>query len=238
MGCLPFIFIAFIIGGIVWVLSLISNSISRNQRFNPVALRAAIEKNLAPGEEIIDAGYFDEYVEVVEGGNTTTKYSNTYVLVITNKYFRSFIFSGKKLNVTAESHSLLEDCSQISSSSNIYAINFKIYINGVAHSYENTNEIESATRFVENLKKAVDFKRDQLSSGGTGNELKELSKLLEKGLLTDEEWSRAKALFLGKPRDKQEESIKLLYNLYELHKAGALSFGEFNQKKWDLLSKK
>ncbi len=91
---------------------------------------------------------------------------------------------------------------------------------------------------MENLKKAVDFKRDQLSSGGTGNELKELSKLLEKGLLTDEEWSRAKALFLGKPRDKQEESIKLLYNLYELHKAGALSFGEFNQKKWDLLSKK
>lgn len=73
-------------------------------------------------------------------------------------------------------------------------------------------------------------------SSGAGS-LVELAALREQGLLSDDEWDHAKSLFLGKPVDAQQESIVLLRQLYELTRSGVLSQGEFNIKKWEILSR-
>jgi len=76
------------------------------------------------------------------------------------------------------------------------------------------------------------------SEKGIGYELEQLSKLAKEGLITQEEWERAKELFLGNQKSKQEELIKQLQSLFELYKKGVLSESEFNTKKWEVLSKK
>jgi len=76
------------------------------------------------------------------------------------------------------------------------------------------------------------------SEKGIGYELEQLSKLAKEGLITQEEWERAKELFLGNQQSKQEELIKQLQSLFELYKKGVLSESEFNTKKWEVLSKK
>jgi hypothetical protein len=70
------------------------------------------------------------------------------------------------------------------------------------------------------------------------DELKKLSDLKSLNVLTEEEFQRAKDLFLGKPPDKREEALTILKNLHSLYKAGVLSESEFNMKKWDILSRK
>ena len=68
-------------------------------------------------------------------------------------------------------------------------------------------------------------------------ELQKLAELARLGVLSQQDWERAKQLYLGKPVNKREEAIKNLSQLYQLHKAGALSASEFNMKKWDILSR-
>ncbi|MCX5971840.1 MAG: hypothetical protein NTV14_10145 [Coprothermobacterota bacterium] len=70
------------------------------------------------------------------------------------------------------------------------------------------------------------------------DELTKLSALKGLNILTEEEFQKAKALFLGKPSDKREEALMILKNLHGLYKAGVLSESEFNLKKWDILSRK
>lgn len=84
----------------------------------------------------------------------------------------------------------------------------------------------------------------QISGGGSGghvpsmaDELAKLSELASKGVLSPDEWERAKALYLGKPPDRRAEDARLLSHLHELRKAGALSESEFNLKKWEILSR-
>jgi hypothetical protein len=72
---------------------------------------------------------------------------------------------------------------------------------------------------------------------GVADELRKLAVLTNEGVLTRDDLERAKGLFLGKPRPKQDEATRLLRNLYELHCQGALSESEFNMKKWDILAK-
>lgn len=76
--------------------------------------------------------------------------------------------------------------------------------------------------------------------GGSGvaAEIQKLSVLYSKGLITQEEFERGKALFLGSPPDKAKKTLEALGSLYRLMKQGALSEAEFNMKKWDLLSGK
>ena len=78
--------------------------------------------------------------------------------------------------------------------------------------------------------------------GGGGSsvaaEIQKLSILNSKGLISQEEFERGKALFLGSPPDKAKKTLEALGSLYRLMKQGALSEAEFNMKKWDLLSGK
>ena len=69
------------------------------------------------------------------------------------------------------------------------------------------------------------------------DDLDRLSQLAREGLLTDEEWTRAKELFLGKAPDRRAASLENLRQLHALHREGALSEGEFNGKKWEILSR-
>ena len=78
-------------------------------------------------------------------------------------------------------------------------------------------------------------------SGSTpllADEFKKLADLKSMNILTEDEFQRAKALFLGKPPDKREEALVILKNLHSLYKSGVLSESEFNMKKWDILSRK
>ena len=67
--------------------------------------------------------------------------------------------------------------------------------------------------------------------------LDQLVPLLNDGILTQEEFDRAKDGFLGATVEVRESSVALLRQLHSLHKSGVLTESEFNLKKWDILSK-
>jgi hypothetical protein len=67
-------------------------------------------------------------------------------------------------------------------------------------------------------------------------EIEKLGQLLAAGVITEEEFERGKALYLGAPPDKAAAAIELLQNLDALRKKGVLSESEFNTKKWEILS--
>ena len=67
--------------------------------------------------------------------------------------------------------------------------------------------------------------------------LDQLVPLLNDGILTQEEFDRAKDGFLGATVEVRESSVGLLRQLHSLHKSGVLTESEFNLKKWDVLSK-
>ncbi len=69
------------------------------------------------------------------------------------------------------------------------------------------------------------------------DDLERLATLARDGLLTDEEWTRAKELFLGKRPDARELALGHLKQVYSLYREGALSEGEFNGKKWEILAR-
>jgi hypothetical protein len=75
------------------------------------------------------------------------------------------------------------------------------------------------------------------NGGRVADELSKLAELRRQGLLSDEEWERATALFFGKPVSKQEQMIAQIRRLDSLRRDGVISQSEFNSKKWDLLSR-
>jgi len=60
--------------------------------------------------------------------------------------------------------------------------------------------------------------------------------LVQDGALTPDEWQRAKVVIVGKPKDKQAESIKRVARFYRAYRNEALSRADFNRTKWDILS--
>ena len=64
-----------------------------------------------------------------------------------------------------------------------------------------------------------------------------LTPLLQEGIISQEEFDRAKAGFLGTTTEAQENSASQIRQLHSLHKDGVLTESEFNMKKWDILSK-
>jgi hypothetical protein len=100
-------------------------------------------------------------------------------------------------------------------------------------------EREGALRFIDEMRKAVSTRRTGTGAGSSvAAEIEKLSKLAGEGILTQEELTRAKEMFIGKPASEIDESVRLLRNLKDLHKQGVLSESEFNMKKWDVLAKK
>jgi hypothetical protein len=84
--------------------------------------------------------------------------------------------------------------------------------------------------------------RQALSAEGAGGssvaeELSKLAGLRDAGVLTDDDWERAKDLYLGKRPSEREAAIQQLKQLHSLQTSGVLSESEFRMKKWDVLSK-
>ena len=75
------------------------------------------------------------------------------------------------------------------------------------------------------------------ASGSLALELEKLAGLVRTGAITTDEWQRAKALYLGQPKAKQENSLARIQELHGLCQSGALSESEFNMVKWDILAK-
>lgn len=75
------------------------------------------------------------------------------------------------------------------------------------------------------------------TSGGLAVQLEKLAGLVRIGAITNDEWQRAKALYLGQPKDKQESALARIQQLHGLLNSGALSESEFNTVKWDILAK-
>jgi hypothetical protein len=69
-------------------------------------------------------------------------------------------------------------------------------------------------------------------------QVEELNRLRVSRVITDEEFERGKALFLGAVPDKAAAAVSLLRNLDALRTEGVLSPAEFNMKKWEILSER
>lgn len=72
---------------------------------------------------------------------------------------------------------------------------------------------------------------------GVADEISRLASLTAEGVLSAEEFDRAKALFIGQSPSRQTEALNLLRHLHGLLVAGVLTEGEYNMKKWDVLAR-
>jgi hypothetical protein len=91
--------------------------------------------------------------------------------------------------------------------------------------------------FVKHLQDRLAAKTASEIGLGMADELGRLADLVSSGVITQDEFERGKALFLGSPPDEKEQSIVLLRQLHGLYQSGVLSESEFNMKKWDVLSR-
>jgi len=85
------------------------------------------------------------------------------------------------------------------------------------------------------IRGAVDVVRKSGSSD-VAELLRRLKMLKDDGVLTDEEWERAKVRYLGHAPDQREAMLRTLGGLSDLRKAGVLSSVEFEIKKRDFLA--
>lgn len=110
------------------------------------------------------------------------------------------------------------------------------YTNGQWNRYRCT--YSNTASFIEKINLALHNRAAGMSrKRSVAEELIQLQALREQGVLTEEDWRKAKARFLGEPASKAQESADHIRKLHELYKSGVLSESEFNMKKWDILSK-
>ncbi len=69
------------------------------------------------------------------------------------------------------------------------------------------------------------------------DEIAKCASLYARGILSPQEYERAKAMLIGRPTSKVEETAGMIESLHALYREGALSESEFNMKKWDVLSR-
>ena len=92
--------------------------------------------------------------------------------------------------------------------------------------------------FVEKLREVVSNKDSSPAQLSMADELQKLTQLNKEGILSQEEYDRAKNRLIGVSSSQVDEATKLLRQLYDLHKQGVLSESEYNMKKWDVLSQR
>lgn len=92
--------------------------------------------------------------------------------------------------------------------------------------------------FTEKFKEAVAKKEVASSSASVVDELQKLAQLTKEGILSQEEYDRAKNRLIGVSSSQVDEATKLLRQLHVLRVQGVLSESEFNMKKWDVLSQR
>jgi hypothetical protein len=89
-----------------------------------------------------------------------------------------------------------------------------------------------------NLEAALSGSALARNTNAVSDALTRLSVLKSEGIITEEEFERAKSGFIGSSVEVAENSVGILRQLHSLLQSGVLSESEFNMKKWDILSKK
>lgn len=102
-----------------------------------------------------------------------------------------------------------------------------------------TTRVPEGKKFANKLSEAV-AARDGLRQGPSSlaDELKKLAQLIADGILSAEEFGKAKQQLIGLSPSQVDEATKLLRHLHALRMQGVLTDGEFNMKKWDILSQR
>ena len=204
---------------------------------------AAIQSALEPEEEGLALCEF-----TVSGtqGNMTPKKIN---LVLTNRYIRGITFKlnwlgqlpknpvvGSNLAITLRAISAIstEEFRQILGPK---VINLIFCWEGHREDVF-TTWLDEGKTFAEKLREAVGKKEVASSSASMADELQKLAQLTKEGILSQEEYERAKNQLIGVSSSQVDEATKLLRQLHELRTQGVLSESEFNMKKWDVLSQR
>ncbi|NBO46249.1 MAG: SHOCT domain-containing protein [Actinobacteria bacterium] len=90
---------------------------------------------------------------------------------------------------------------------------------------------------VQNLQRAMTGSALASASGTMADAVSKLAALRNEGLLSEEEFERAKSGFVGRSVELTESSASLIRQLAQLRDAGILTDAEFRIKKWDILSR-
>ena len=102
-------------------------------------------------------------------------------------------------------------------------------------------EVNSPYREIEELAGQLDLARSgallAANAAATADVAEQLGALLNDGILTQDEFDRAKAGFIGATLEVRETSAGQIRQLHSLYTSGVLSESEFNLKKWSILSK-
>ena len=91
---------------------------------------------------------------------------------------------------------------------------------------------DPAVAFIDELETALSTKGESIA-----DEVGKLAVLAKEGIVSPEEFAKAKEVYLGKAPDRQEAAVTNLRQLYSLLRSGVLTEGEFRLKKWDILSR-
>lgn len=94
------------------------------------------------------------------------------------------------------------------------------------------NSEESAVRFMRDVELVL-----SVESVSLADEFEKLAQLAKDGVLSEDEFKKAKQAYLGKSPDARDLAVSNLRQLHALCKSGVLTEGEFRLKKWEILSR-
>jgi hypothetical protein len=108
---------------------------------------------------------------------------------------------------------------------------------GVQNGEVSTTDNAEAEKFKEVFMAGVGRFKTIAASPDFAQQLSAMAQLHQEGVLSDAEFQKAKELFLGKPKDAQQQVERSLRSLKQLKDTGVLTEAEYATKKWDLLAK-
>lgn len=172
---------------------------------------------------------------------------NTVTAVLTNRNIRFMGFKtnwlGKNPQLVANAAVAVRTISGISTAEGKPAL-FGPKVFQLIFWWEGHNEnlvtqaIPEGKAFVEKLKLVVAGRDVAPARTGVADELQKLAMLTREGILSEDDWARAKDHLIGVPASQVDEATQLLRQLHALRAQGVLSESEFNMKKWDILSQR
>ena len=101
-----------------------------------------------------------------------------------------------------------------------------------------TAAVSEGKAFVDKLKLVVAGRDTPPARTGVADELQKLAMLTREGILSEDDWAKAKDHLIGVPASQIDEATQLLRQLHALRAQGVLNEAEFNMKKWDILSER
>lgn len=211
---------------------------------------ASIEAILENGESIVFMSdwYFTTQVwingtQYIAGHYRNVEAGCSLILTQENMYFMQFriAFGGKRVSShwsrpfsTLASHNFIKQ-----KTNKGVVTGYGFVFDGAgglpAGTLYNKSEQE-AEKFIEIFKASVSRYHGIASAPNFADQLTAMTELFNQGVLSQEEFQRAKELFIGKAPSAELEMQKTLLNLKQLKDAGVLTEAEYATKKWALIS--